>query len=58
MKKETSAVIVTKTQNWIDKCLESAVLRHKDTAFMRTKKLGAKRNTVPYSAPRLYFASA
>lgn len=42
MGKETSAVIVTKTQNWIDKCLENAGLRLKDTAFMRTRKLSAK----------------
>jgi hypothetical protein len=42
MGKEISAVIVTKTQNWIDKCLENAGLRLKDTAFVRTRKLGAK----------------
>lgn len=42
MEKGIPALIVTTTQNWIEKCLENAGLRLKDTAFTRSRKLTAK----------------
>lgn len=42
MEKGIPALIVTTTQNRIEKCLESAGLRLKDTAFIRSRKLTAK----------------
>lgn len=42
MRKGIPALIVTTTQNRIDKCLEKAGLRLKESAFTRTRKLTAK----------------
>jgi hypothetical protein len=42
MEKGIPALIVTATQNRIEKCLENAGLRLKDTAFTRSRKLTAK----------------